>query len=434
MEGDPRIVGLISLTLVVLNGLFVAAEYGLVGSRRSKIEPLARKGSRSATLLLGAMDRLSEYVAGLQVAITMCGIGIGSIAEPLVHHWLEKLIGTSIPRGITVAVSLLSVTYVLVIVGELVPKYVALARAEQVALSLIVPLRFIITVLKPLVFVVERSGAALLKIAKIEANLHGDEAASRDELMLMVRAGEDQGKLEEAHAQLIQKALRFDVLDAADIMIHRMDIKWVDINATREELLQELSAFHHSRVPVCRGDIDDVVGILYLQDLLQALTTEELDLNKIIRPVEIVPETLVLNRLIQRMREAKTQILIVADEYGGTSGLVTLEDVVEEVFGELDDQLEAEKPAIVRTGANRLSARAEVRYDEILEFLEVEGYEEPSTDTLATIIAERLERVPKLGDKVEDPIGTIWVENMAKRRVTRVRIQLSEVKDGGAGS
>jgi len=429
MEGDPRIQGLISFVLVVTNGLLVAAEYGLVGSRRSKIEPMARKGSRSAQMLVQAMDKMSAYVAGLQVGITMCSIGIGSIAEPLFHGLFEQWLGHSVPHTLTAVLALLTVTYLLVIIGELVPKYIALAKCEQVALLLIVPLKFLVIGLKPLVWVVERSGAAILRIAKIETKMHGDEAASRDELMLMVRAGEDQGKLEEGHAQLIQKALKFDVLDAADIMVHRMDIKWVDIEAPLAETIAELKQYHHSRVPVCRGDIDDVVGVLYLQDLMTQWGSADFSLESILRPVELIPETLDLSRIVERMRSAKTQILVVADEYGGTSGLVTLEDVIEEVFGELDDQLEADRPAIERVGANRLSARADVRYDELLEFLEIETDEDASTESLATIISDRLERVPKLGDKVEDPLGTIRVENMARRRITRVGIQLSSVNE-----
>jgi putative hemolysin len=181
----------------------------------------------------------------------------------------------------------------------------------------------------------------------------------------------------------------------------------------------------HSRVPVCDGDVDEVVGIVYVQDVLKNLGREDVTLEVIARPAEFVPETLTLDRVVQRMREAKTQILIVRDEYGGTSGLLTLEDVVEEIFGELEDSLEGERPPIERVGSQRVTARADVRYDELMDFLdhEVEPESPWTTETLAEIVVSELGRVPRIGDSVQTPVGLMRVENMARRRVTRISVQ-----------
>jgi CBS domain containing-hemolysin-like protein len=175
---------------------------------------------------------------------------------------------------------------------------------------------------------------------------------------------------------------------------------------------------------VCRGDIDDLVGIAYLHDIVKNLRREDFSLEKLLRPAIAVPENLTMEKIIAQMRDSKTQILIVMDEYGGTSGLITLEDVVEEVFGELEDRIESDRPPIELLPGGRISARSDVRYDEMVSFLHLDIDTGDNTDTLATIIVNDLERVPRPGDSVQTPLGTLRVENMARRRVTRVSLQL----------
>lgn len=425
MDADTtfRVIG--SLLLVLGNAFVVAAEYGLVSARRPRIESLAKRGSRGAATVLGAMDDIHRYIAGTQIAITMVGIGVGAITEPLITHSLERLIGPVVGKAVSVVISLLLVTFVVVVVGELVPKYVALSFAERVAIALIYPLKALIAIFHPLVVVVQAAGRVTLKLMKIDMDLSAQEQFSKQELIGLVRSGAGRdGSIGIDHAQVVNKALRFDEFTVDDVMIHRLDIRWLDVNAERSDVLAQFSKLGHTRVPVCRGDVDDIVGILYVQDLMKALQTEPLNLESLLRPAEVVPENLTLTRAIERMRDARTHMLIVVDEYGGTSGLLTLEDVVEEVFGELDDQNEAERPTIERVSERRLSVRADVRYDEVCAYLgQSDDDEELTTDTLAQIIVDRLGRMPKLGDAVETEIGTLRVENMARRRITRVWVQ-----------
>lgn len=427
MDTDPRVALIISIFLVLGNALFVAAEYGLVSARRSKIEALARRGNRAAQTLVEAFGETSRYVAGIQIAITMFGIGVGSVTEPLVTEWLRDQIGSGVPTGVGVAISILLVTYVLVVVGELVPKYLSLQHAETVALTLIRPLKAFVAMSAPLVWVVQRSGGLVLKLFRVKMD-EAESPVSREELMLMVQSGGVQGMRDEAFTQVLSRALRFDVLDSKDIMVHRLDVRWIDVDTPREELLAQIAKCGHSRVPVCEGDLDGILGLLYLPDLIAALAEGEFALREILRPVEVVPENLSLAKIVQRMREARTQILVVMDEYGGTAGLLTLEDVVEEVFGEIDDQIEGDRPPIDRMSETRLSIRADVRVDEVLEFLglPVDHDHPASTETLAELVVNQLERIPRLGDAVETPWGRLRVENMARRRVTRLGLQLSE--------
>jgi len=241
--------------------------------------------------------------------------------------------------------------------------------------------------------------------------------------VLWVRSGTSEGTIDHLHAQVLNKALKFDELDANDVMIHRLDVKWIDVDTPRSELFAHISSHGHSRIPVCRGDVDDMIGLLYVHDVIRHWDDPDFNLEKILRPVEVVPESLTLNKVLNRMREVKTHILIVVDEYGGTSGLITLEDLVEEIFGELDDQNESDRPAIERLDGGRLTVRSDVRFDEIAEFLNLELHPEDSTtDSVAEIIVRELDRMPKLGDAVETALGLLRVENMARRRITRVRV------------
>lgn len=413
---------LIGLLLVLGNAFFVAAEYSLIGARRSRIQALAKRGNSSARAVLAALDDVANYIAGIQIAITMCGIGLGVVAEPAITHWLSGAVGGWLGRPASFAISFVFATLVLVVVGELVPKYVTLKNADRTALLLIRPLRFTVLSLRPLSWVVQRSGALVLLPFGIKMDRYEADVISREELMLLVASSKSSGVLEQVHAQLLTNALKLDVLVARDIMVHRLDIQWLPLNLPREEIVSSLARIPHSRIPVCRDDLDDVVGFVFVHDVIRHLNEPEFSLEKVVRPLIGVPENLSLNRLIETMRAERTQILIVVDEYGGTSGMVTLEDVVEEVFGELQDQLESERPPIEWMPAGRVSARAEVRYDELASFLGIEPGEELHTETLATILVNALGRVPKLGDSVETPLGLLRVENMARRRITRVSL------------
>ena len=414
----------VSILLILGNAFFVMAEYSLVSCRKAKMESLARKGNRSAKLVVQALASISFYVAGTQVAITMFSIGIGSVTEPWITEWLSDFFGVSVNRSISFVIALLLVTYVTVVVGELVPKYVTLFRPDRVALLTIRPLMFFVAVLKPLIWLIQRSGALAVRPLGINLSKLGSEVVPKEELMLLLKAGTTEGVLAEVHAEILSRAVRLDKLMAKDIMVHRLDIQWIDANTPREKLLDSLAEIPHSRVPVCRGDIDDVVGIVYLHHIVKGMRDPEFTLAKAIIPPEVVPENITLDKIVLRMREARTQMLIVMDEYGGTNGLITLEDVVEEVFGDLEDRLESERPPIEIHHGGRVSARADVRFDELVGKLGAD-LEDPLTDTLANMLVTSLERMPKLGDSVETALGILRIENMSRHRITRVSLQLT---------
>jgi putative hemolysin len=425
MEGNAGLLAFISVLLILGSVFFVAAEYSLVSARKSRLEALARRGSKNAKRLVKELEDVSPYVAGSQIGITMISIGVGSVTEPFVTESLSKLFGTGVSPGFSYAISFVLISFVLVVVGELCPKYLALRAAEKVALVTYRPLKLLITVLRPLIWLAQTTAGLILRIFGINMKESGKEGMAKEELVMLVQSGGAEGTLDKLHAEMVARALKLDVLAARDIMVHRLDIKWLDISLTKEELLERLAQIPYTRLPVCRGDIDDLVGIAYLHDVVKNLSKEDLTLESILRPAVAIPENLTMEKIIAQMRDSKTQILIVMDEYGGTSGLITLEDVVEEVFGELEDRIESERPPIEVLNGGRVSARSDVRFDELVSFLRLNIETGDNTDTLATMIVNELERVPRPGDSVQSVLGTMRVENMARRRVTRVSIQLA---------
>ncbi|MDR3690120.1 MAG: hemolysin family protein [Fimbriimonas sp.] len=412
------------ILLVLASAFFVAAEYALVGARRSRIEAVGKKGGKTAKQLSVALRDISSYIAATQIGITMLGIAIGSFTEPYVSGWLASLLLLVDPSAIKI-ISYLLVVFVLLVVGELCPKYLALRHADRLALLVFPALKLITAVLKPLIFLAQATAGLILRPFRVDIHLRDKDAMPKEELLMLVQSGGVSGILDKLQADMVSRALRLDVLDAKDIMIHRLDIQWLDAGLTKGEILSRLKEIPYSRMPVCRADIDDLVGVVYLHDIVKHVDDESFELERIMRPVVAVPENLQMARILELMRVEKTQMLIVMDEYGGTSGLVTLEDVVEEVFGELEDRLESERRPIEIHPNGRISARADVRIDELVAYTGIDLDLGESTDTLATMVIDQLGRVPRTGDSVASSIGTMRVENMARRRITRVSIHLA---------
>lgn len=422
MQTDWGAWAVASLALVLGNALFVATEYALISARRSRIAALARRGDPAARRLQAALEDLSTPVAGIQIGVTLTGVGVGVVTEPVVGDALRRALGGLLPLPLVSILSVLLVSLSLVIAGELVPKYLALRYADPIALAAIRPLALFVAVFRPLVALTRWVAHSVLRLLGVSPEDDGAAAMTKDELALLVRAGAEAGEIAKAHADVVAKSLNLDLLTAEDIMVHRMDIRWIPADLDAEQARRRLAEIPFSRVPVCGEDIDDIVGILYLHDFLAHMDDRPFDLRALARPAVFVPENLSLDRIVARMREERTQLLIVTDEYGGTSGLVTLEDVVEEVFGDLEDRLESERPAIEFLPSGRVSVRADVRMDELAEALGVETQGEPCTDTLAEVVVNALGRVPSVGDRVRTELGVLRVDNMARRRITRLSL------------
>lgn len=416
---DPLSIAIWAVLLFGASALFVMAEYGLLSVRRARMTSLADRGSTGAKLILKALDDRNKYVAGMQLGITVCSIAIGSVIEPVLTDGIRDNL-KFLPPWIASTISLFCIAYPLVVVAELVPKYITIRFAEPVMLLIIRPLNFYVAITYPFIWLFQKSAMLVLRPFGINIDKHEAESISRDEFQVLLQAGEDEGQFEEGHADVIMKALRLDSLNAKDVMVHRMDIEAISINISRRELIAKLKKVSHSRLLVFENDLDDIKGVIYLQDIVRSWASASERLMEMIRPVEFVPENLPLDRAMQIMQEKRTQILVVQDEYGGTNGMLTLEDVVEEVFGDLQDQLEAEQEPIQHVSNNRIRINPKVRWDELLEFLDLPVNADTSTETLAEMVLSELKAIPVQGDSIDTPLGKIVVEQTTRRKIIQL--------------
>jgi putative hemolysin len=412
------------ILLLIGNALFVMAEYGLLSVRQTRLQSLATSGNRRAQLVLNALKDKHSYVAGIQIGITLFGIAIGAIVEPSLSAVIGGVI-SFLPKWVISTLSLIAVTYPLVVLGELVPKYLTLVNAERVSLTLIIPLRVWVIAVKPLIWLFDRSGKVILRILRIQTEGLEDEVLSKDELQMVVQASEDAGAFDEDHADLVLKALRLDRLAARDIMIHRLDMECLQVDLSGDDLINELRKIRHSRIPVYGSDLDDLRGIVYLQDIIRHWNMPSFNLSEVIRQAKFVPENLSLDRALSIMRESRTQFLLVQDEYGGTKGMLTLEDIVEEILGDLQDNIEAERPEIEQITPNRLRLSPYVRWDQILDFLDEPLSEDSPTDAVAAMVTNELERIPVQGDSIETPLGRLVVEQITRSRIVQMGLYLN---------
>jgi CBS domain containing-hemolysin-like protein len=434
MERASSIVGGILLVgvLVVVNAFFVAAEYALVRVRRTRMEALAAQGSGMAKVVLHGLHHLTRYIAGVQVGITLAGLASGLFGEPALAALIDPvgavlfppaLVGPEASTALSTGLTLLVITYLLVVVGELVPKAITLQYPDRVALLVAKPLQLAVWVFTPLVWSMNALGTRLLRLLRLPPPEAGQGAYSVEELHLLVGQSHQAGVLEDLERQLMQRGARVGDLRVADVLIPRLDIVALDLTLPADVLLDRAAQTIHTRLPAYEGDLDHVVGILHLQDLFKHVRqpTATPDVRSLVRLPLFVPEMMPLDELLRTYQQQHTQIALVVDEHGGLTGLVTLEDVVEEVFGELHDVLEAAQPSIQPMPDGRVLVRGEVRLRDMQDRLGWEVAEE-DVDTIAGYIMKRLGRTARVGDVVDTPFGTIRVENMARVRITQVAL------------
>jgi CBS domain containing-hemolysin-like protein len=422
----------IVLALVVVNAFFVAAEYALLRVRRTRMETLAAQGSSMARVVLHGLDHLNRYIAGVQVGITLAGLASGRFGEPALAAILDPLltwilppalIGPDVSAAITTGLTLLLISYLLVVLSELVPKAIALQCTDQVALLVAKPMRLAVTVFTPFVWSMNALGAGILRLLRLPP-LEGEQGVySVDELQLLIVQSHKAGILEDIERRLMQRGAQFADLHVTDIMIPRLDVVALDLARPTEELLDRAAQGIHTRLPAYENTLDNIIGILHLQDLFKYLRQPQglSDLRGLVRPALFVPERMPLDELLRTFQQQHSQIALVIDEHGSMEGLVTLEDVVEEVFGEMHDALEAAQPSIQPLEDGRVLVRGEVRLRALNEYFEWQ-LQDDEVDTIAGYIMKHLGRTARVGDTITTPYGTIQVENMAQVRITQVAI------------
>jgi CBS domain containing-hemolysin-like protein len=413
--------------LILLNAFFVAAEYGLVTARRTRIIELHHQGNRRARDVLRITADPPRFIAAMQLGVTLTSLGIGALGEQALSRAFETWLATVL----AVILAYLILTYVHVVIGELVPKGVALRNPERTALWAAIPVRAFFGVFAPLIWVLQRSTEVVLRAFGLEPPGAEREAMSEAELRILLSRSSEQGEIEHEEQQMIDKVFLFGDKDVADVMVPRPEVAAVPVDVAPEQALATVLDSPYTRYPVYRESLDDIVGVLHVRDLFTAVHDRgiaDVRLEEIVRPATIVPETKDLASLLQEFRRTNNHFAVVVDEYGGMAGICTLEDLLEEIVGEIEDEFDVPEEQIEQVDEDTYRIDGMFGID---EFNERFGTDLPDEDyhTLAGFVFGQLGRAPQPGDDVSYDGMRFDVLEVDGNRIERVAVSFLERPD-----
>ncbi len=408
------------VVLVIGTAFFVAVEFALVAVDRTRIERAASEGDKRAGHLLTLLRSLSLQLSGAQLGITVTSVVLGFVAEPAVAELLPE----AVPRGVGIAIALTLATVFQMVVGELIPKGVAIARPEPTARALTGAAVVYARLFGPVIRVFNGAADWTTRRLGVEPTEELTSVRSLEELEYLIRSSGESGTLHPESYSVLRRALRFGTKTAADALVPRVDVQWLADDATAAELVALSLASGHSRIPVCRGDLDDVAGVVHVKDVYRVPVDERptTPVPSLLTDAFVVPETADLSDLLSRFRQLGTHLAVVVDEYGGTAGILTLEDVLEELVGEIDDEYDPAPAALSRVlpaGIHELPGT--LHLDEVAEACGLELPDGPY-ETLAGFVLAALGRIPEPGDSLDHEGWQIEVLEMDHLRIASVRV------------
>jgi len=415
---------LIITVLILLNGVFVAAEFAIVGAPRAAIDRKAQDGNRLAQLVQRVLDdpkQQDRYIATAQLGITVASLGLGMYGEHVLADSLYAILGGhGLPEWLashglasTVAVAIL--TYFHIVVGEMVPKSLALQYAETLALWITPPMLWIRNALFPFVLVLNSIGNRLLKVLGVNRQAqNADQYYTAEELQLIVQESEEVGAIRAESGRMLQELFEFGDLTAGEVMVPRVRVAGIQLGTRPEQIRELLSRNPHTRYPIYERDLDHIIGMVHIKDLLRVLLGGEPIRRTHARALPLVPETAPLDSLLSTMRQERTQMVIVLDEHGGTSGVVTLQDLFEEVVGEIEEGLGGARH-VYRDAMGRLRVPGTMRLDELGQHFDLD-LEHEDVDSVSGLVLTLLGRPPAVADTV---------------RYDRLQLEVTAVKGHG---
>jgi len=443
-EGIVLLVSLKLMAVAVLvfaNGFFVAAEFALVSVRRTRIDQLIAEGNETAKVVRHAIDDPDRFIAATQLGITLASLGLGWIGEgtiadlllPLLHALPSNLIAPA-AHTIASATAFALITFLHVVLGELAPKSIALQYPEETSFIVAKPTVLTENIFRPFIWLLNGTGNLILRLVGLSAPSGHQRVHSVEELMMLVKASHKEGVLEDEQEEMLQKVFKFANRHVSEAMIPRPEIVGIERQASIGDLLEVFSQSSHARFPIYEDDLDYIVGIVAVKDVLMTLARDPTNvrhgIDELIRPAFFVPETRSMGDLFVEMRAEQIQMAIVIDEYGGTAGLVTLEEMLEEIVGRLSDEL-AVRPSLVETIDERtVEVDAQLRVDEVNEELDLHLPEGEDYETVAGFILYLLRYIPREGEQLRYGNLRMTVTHMKGPKIERVQIRREGGTDG----
>lgn len=441
MDSDGSIVLqlLLLVVLILINAFFAGSEIAIVSANDARIKMLADDGNKKARQLLKLLEKPSNFLAAIQIGVTLAGLlssaaASESFADRITASLAYTGVSTTVIKTISIALITIVLSFFTLVFGELVPKRIAMKNPEKISLRIVGVIVGIENIFKPFIFLLSHSTNAVGKLFGVDPNDNERTNVTEEEIRMMVDVGEESGAIEETEKEMINNVFEFNDRTASDVMTHRTDIYAVEDTSSIDDIVKVAMEEGFSRIPVFKEDLDDIVGIIYVKDLLKFVGTavdKEFSICDLMRPPLIVPKTKRCQDLFLELTEKKQHMAVVIDEYGGTAGLVTMEDVLEAIVGSIQDEYdnEAEEYAVIDDSTYTIDGTADL--DEVDELLETK-LPEGEYDTLAGLIIDRIGRIPNEEEHPTVDIGDFifTVEKVDDRRIEQVRAVRKEQPEG----
>ena len=427
--------------LILVNAFFAMSEIAIISLNDTKTERLAEEGHKKAKLVMKLTKNSSNFLSTIQIGVTLAGFLTSASAS---QSFVEMLSGTirrislfsGISTGVINGVSMVLITvitsYFSLVLGELAPKKIAMHNPEKISYKVVGILLFVQKATIPFVKVLSVSTNAIVRLFGIDPQAD-TESVTEEEIRMMVDAGEEKGVIEDVQKEMINNIFEFDDIDAGDIMTHRTDMVAIEVDDPLEDVIQLTIEEGRSRIPVYEGDLDNIIGVIYVKDLLPYVghqLPKETTLRSLMREAFYVPESKRCGDLFKEMTETHTQMAIVVDEYGGTAGLVTIEDLLESIVGNIQDEYDDEEEEISKINENTFTIDGTTSIDEVDELVGV-TIPEGDYDTLAGFLISNLGFLPKDGEmnEVEYENLHFTILNVEDRRIGKVKVEITPIED-----
>ena len=415
--------GAVAVFVIVLgNAFFVAAEYALVTARRSRLGELADRGMLRARIALRIMDSPVRFIGTVQLGITAFSILLGAVGEPIVEHWIDD---SFLSATIAFIVAFAVVTYLHVTLGELVPKAIALDKKEETALWVALPIEAVYIACYPLVWFLQRSSDVFTGLFGIKPAPAGVVAHTEEDIRMIVAQAEDTGEIKTAEEEMLYKVFDFADKEVHEVMVPRPDVTAISVDMPPEDALATIIDSPYTRYPVYRESLDQIVGVLHVRDLFGAmhdLGIASVSLEGIVRPAYVVPETKDLAALLAEFRRTKQHMAVVVDEYGAMEGIVTLEDLLEEIVGEIEDEFDLPDTSVERIDENRIRIDGTYTIDDFNEEFGTE-LEQEDFHTMAGLVFGELGRAPEVGDVMATDGLSLKVLEIEGSRILKIEVE-----------